>query len=311
MKIFDLKKEKCIKNTDKPLCLLLGNFDGVHEGHMSLVDFALQEGKRQNVKVAVWTFSEHPLGISGKGIKTLTDNDEKNEIFAQKGVDYVIYEDFSKVKNMCPLDFINDVLIGKFDCVSAVCGFNFKFGKNGSGNAEMLREEMEKAGRSTVVCPPVYRMDKVVSSTEIRAYLENGMTEEAAVMLGRNYSIVLPVLHGNELGRTIGIPTINQRFPENRIKPKRGIYAVKCYVGGKEYYGVANVGSRPTVNNNESDVNCETHIIGYKGWIYGENVKVCFYKRLRDERRFDDINELKTAVQNDIEQTMLYFESQK
>ncbi len=311
MKIFDLKNKKCIKNTDKPLCLLLGNFDGVHEGHLSLVDFALQEGKKHQTKVAVWTFEDHPLNIMGNGVKVLTDNDEKNEIFAQKGVDYVIYEDFSKVKNMSPLDFIKNVLIENFDCVSAVCGFNFKFGNNGSGNAELLCSEMKKAGRNAVICPPVYRMDRVVSSTEIRALLDDGMLEEAAVMLGRNYSIDLPVLHGNELGRTIGIPTINQRFPENKMKPKNGIYAVKCYVGGKEYYGVANVGSRPTVNNDENDVNCETHIIGYNGWIYGENVKVCFYKRLRGERRFDDINELKSAVENDVRQTMLYFEPQK
>lgn len=311
MKIFDLKKGKCIKNTDKPLCLLLGNFDGVHEGHASLVDVALQEGKRQNVKVAVWTFAEHPLSLMGKDLKILTDNEEKNRIFAEMGVDYVIYEDFSKVKNMCPLDFINNVLIGRFDCVAAVCGFNFKFGKNGSGNAELLCSELEKNGRNTIVCPPVYRMEKVVSSTEIRAFLEEGMLEEAAIMLGRNYSIEQPVLHGNELGRTIGIPTINQRFPENKIKPKRGIYAVKCDVGGKEYCGVANVGSRPTVNKNENDVNCETHIIGYRGWIYGDTVKVSFYKRLRDEKRFDDVNELKTAVEADIKQTMLYFENAK
>ena len=308
MKIIDLKNDKCIKKIQEPLCLLLGNFDGVHEGHTRLIDVALEEGRDLGIKVAVWTFAEHPLNVMGKGVPTLSSNEEKNSLFAEKGIDYVIYEDFAKVKNTEPADFINNILIGQFDCRAVVCGFNFKFGKNGGGKPDLLLEEMKKQNRRVAIVPPVYRMDKVVSSTEIRTYLENGDVENAAIMLGRPYSIELPVEYGNAVGRTLGLPTINQHFPKNRIKPCAGSYACKCYVGQKEYYGVANVGSRPTVNSDKSDINCETHIIGFNGWIYGEKVKVEFYKKLRDERRFDNVSELKSAIESDKEETVRYFD---
>ena len=226
MKIIVLKIGRCIKKINEPLCLLLGNFDGVHEGHSRLIEVALEEGRRFGIKVAVWTFEEHPMNVMGKMLPILTDNEEKNTLFAEKGVDYVIYEDFLKVRNTEPESFIKNVLIEKFDCRSVVCGFNFKFGKNGGGTPELLCEKMSESGRKTFIIPPVYRMDRIVSSSEIRAYLEEGKTEEAAVMLGRPYSVCLPVTHGNELGRTIGLPTINQHFPEGRIKPqKNSIYA--------------------------------------------------------------------------------------
>lgn len=309
--IFDLRNGKTIKKISEPLCLFLGNFDGVHEGHARLVDVALEEGKAQGIKVAAYTFAEHPLSFLGKGVQTLTTNEEKNEIFAALGVDYVIYEDFLKVRNVEPIDFINEILLKKYNCRAVVCGFNFKFGKAGKGTPELLESEMKKNGAKIHVVPPIYKMDKVVSSSEIRAFLENGLTEEAAILLGRPYSVKLPVLHGNEIGRTIGMPTINQRFPENRIKIKKGIYATKCTIGSKQYYGVSNVGSRPTVNDDKNDVNCETHIIGYSGWLYDKIVKVEFYKRLRDEVKFDGVSELKAAVEKDIELTKQYFETKE
>ena len=313
MKILDLKNGRILKKINEPLCLFLGNFDGVHVGHAKLVDVALEEGKKLGIKVGAWTFSDHPLNAvkCGKGILTLVDNEEKNRIFSEKNVDYIIYEDFLKVKDYSPEAFISEILIGKFDCRCAVCGFNFKFGKNGEGTPETLKKTMEEFGRYAVIVSPVLRMNKTVSSTEIRSYIENGQLEEAAVMLGRPYSINFPVVHGNQLGRTIGIPTINQRFPENHIRLKNGIYASKCYVGGKEYLGVSNIGSRPTVNSDECDINCETHIIGYDGWLYGKNVKVCFYKRLRDEVCFEDISELKEAVENDIQNVIALFGREK
>ncbi len=307
MKIVDLKNNKVVENIEKPIVLLLGNFDGVHEGHSKLVESAVDEGKRLGIKVGVWTFEKHPLCFLGNGVLTLTDNNEKNKIFAEKGIDYIIYEDFMESKDIEALDFVNNVLIEKYDCRTAVCGFNFKFGKQGKGKPEFLKEIMESKGRNAIIVLPVCKMEKVVSSTEIRGFLEKGLVEEAATMLGRPYSIELPVMRGNELGRTIGIPTINQKFPEGKMILKNGIYACKCVVEDKEYLGVANVGSRPTVNNNKNDVNCETHIIDFTGWLYGKDVRVQFYKRLRDEKRFDSLEDLKIAVLKDIEKTKEYF----
>ena len=308
LKIIDLKNKREISSINEPVCLLLGNFDGVHEGHTKLIEHTISEGKRLGVKTGAWTFDTHPLNfLTLSPVMCLTSNEEKTDIFAEKGLDYVIYEDFERVKDYSPDEFVENVLVKGFDCKSAVCGFNFSFGKNGAGDAEFLKRKMEELGRSALIVSPVYKMNKIVSSTAVRFFVENGLMEEAAELLGRPYSIKFPVLHGHKLGRKIGIPTINQTFPKNHIKPKNGIYACTCYIGDDVFLGVANVGMRPTVNDDVNDVNCETHIINYNGWLYGKNIRVCFYKRLRDEKRFNDIEELKNTVKNDIQKALDYF----
>ncbi len=308
MKIRDLKKRIDTDMPNTPLCLILGNFDGVHLGHSKLVEAALEEGKRLGVKVGAWTFAEHPMDmLSDRKNSYLTTSEEKNEIFASMGLDYVIYEDFASVRNYTPTEFVNKILIETLDCRSAVCGFNFKFGKNGKGTPEMLRDMFDEAGRNVVVVDAVCTADGVISSTAVRLAVESGQLEKANKMLGRPYSINFPVVHGKCLGRTIGVPTINQFFPIGRVRPENGIYACSCLVDGKTYMGVANVGFRPTVNDDKGDINCETHIIDYDGWLYGETVKVCFLKKLRDEQRFDGVEELKKAIEIDILSVKEYF----
>jgi len=309
MKIIDLKKMSPTVVRDKPTCLVLGNFDGVHEGHSKLIETAVEEGRKNGYITAAWTFAEHPHAFlnSEKAPMYLTTTEEKNDIFAEKGLDCAIYEDFLKVKDMSPLDFIQKVLIDEFDCKTAVCGFNFRFGKKGLGDAELLKKVMEGSGRKVLIVPPVFKMNKIVSSTAVRFLVENGLMEEAAELLGRPYSIKFPVLHGNKLGRTIGIPTINQSFPPNHIIPQKGIYACTCYIEDDIFLGVANVGTRPTVSRGGTAVNCETHIINYNGWLYGKKIRVCFYKKLRDEIKFGSVEELKAAVEKDIGTTLEYF----
>ena len=127
-------------------------------------------------------------------------------------------------------------------------------------------------------------------------------------MLGRPFFIDFPVIHGKELGRSIGVPTINQDFPEGHVIPAHGVYACKVDIGESSYAGVANVGSHPTVDKC-AKVNCETHIIGYTGWLYGEKIKVSFYKKLRDEQKFPTLDELIAQINRDIAETNDYFAS--
>lgn len=310
MKILDLKKGETVFFTDKPLILVLGNFDGVHSGHLELIRSAVEEGNRLGIKTAAWTFEEHPQNIiAGKNIvQRLTFDDEKNEIFASAGLDYAIYENFSRVRDYSPERFVKEVLIEQNNCLTAVCGFNFRFAKNGGGTPETLQALMQKYGGRAIVVPPVFRLNKIVSSTEIRAYIENGLTEEAAEMLGRPYSVNSTVLHGNRLGSKLGLPTINQSFPPDRVKPKNGIYCCTCHIDDDIFIGVTNVGSRPTVNDDSHNVNCETHIIDYNGSLYGKKIKLCFFKRLRDERKFADLDELKSAIEHDKRSAVEYFE---
>ncbi|MBR5323020.1 MAG: bifunctional riboflavin kinase/FAD synthetase [Clostridia bacterium] len=308
MKIIDLKNRIEIKKCSAPLCLILGNFDGIHLGHLKLIKKAVSEGKKLGLKIGVWTFKEHPMNtLSGKKNTFLTSNEEKNEIFAENGLDYAIYEDFDTVRGYTPEQFVEIILTQKLDCRLAVFGFNFRFGRNRTGTPEILSQLFRKSGRTVIVAEAVKTDTGIISSTSIRDAIEKGEIEKANEMLGRTYSINLPVVYGKQLGRTIGIPTINQTIPSDKVKPKNGIYASKCLIDGKAFMGVSNIGFRPTVNNDVCDINCETHIIGYEGCLYEKTVKVSFYKKLRDEQKFDGVEELKKAIEKDILSVREYF----
>ncbi len=312
MKIIDLKEGKEVHNTDAPLCLALGNFDGVHRGHRALIKMAVEEGRKNGLKTGIWTFADHPMNtLCASRVSYLTSNREKNEIFAESGLDYVIYEEFSAVRDMAPQEFAKKILVEGLDCRIAVCGFNFRFGRRGLGDAECLQRLMTDMGRRAITLPPVTVNGKAVSSTAIRQLIEEGDTEGAAELLGRPYSVTLPVIYGKQLGRTLGLPTINQRLEGDRVTPKKGVYVSVCHIDGKRLPAVSNIGCRPTVNDNGNDVNCETHIIGYEGSLYGQCVKVSFYSKLRDEVRFCGVEELKKAVENDVLAAEKYFFERK
>ncbi|MBO5670619.1 MAG: riboflavin biosynthesis protein RibF [Clostridia bacterium] len=290
---------------DRPLSVALGNFDGVHTGHRRLLSAAVEAAKQTGDCVpAVWTF--HSLVKEGPPIPCLTDRQEKLRQFAAAGIRYAIFEDFDAVRHMKPMEFVSDYLLRKLGCAAAVCGFNFRFGYGGAGDADQLRELLSAARVPVTVIPPVMNGTGIVSSTRIRRAVAEGDMDTARVLLGRYFSICFPVLHGKELGRTIGLPTINQDFPEGHIIPRGGIYACICHVGDRRYAGVSNVGMRPSVPG-DGHVNCETHIIDYSGILYGKSIRVEFCCRLRDEKKFDSIEELRQAIEDDVCRTRAYF----
>ena len=310
MRIIDLKTGTEANRINRPLCLFLGNFDGVHTGHTALGERAKSEGRRNMLAVGAWSFEKHPMDYIGEAyVPKLTSVDEKCSLFAKMGIDYMICEDFTRVKDYSPEEFVSRVLVSELDCKIAVCGFNFRFGKNGLGDADRLKKLMENEGRTSITLPPVSVNGVTVSSSEIRFLLEEGRTDEANRLLGRPYSLTAEVVHGKSIGRELGFPTANQLFPREKVRLKNGIYAVICVIDGVEYDGVANVGCRPTVNEDENDVNCETHIIGYRGELYGKNLEVRFLKRLRGEMRFSSIDELKSQIEKDVEEARVFLAS--
>lgn len=309
MIFIDLKTKIEVSEPDGPLAVALGYFDGVHIGHAELISVLKQEAEKMSIKTAVWTFAQ-PLTNTVSFVKKaplLTTVEEKLAIFAELGLDYAIFVDFSSVRNLSPEDFVSLMLRKRCRCDIAVCGFNFRFGAGASGDAEQLLSLMNNAGGYAKVVPPVTRGKRIVSSSAIREFIENGDMENAAELLGRPFSIYFPVVRGNMFGRKIGIPTINQNFPPHHIIPRPGVYCCTCDLDGSIFLGVANIGFRPTVNSDVLAINCETHIINYSGWLYGKKTKVSFYHRLRDEVRFPDLDSLKTAVKKDIENTIDYF----
>ena len=293
---------------DRPLSIALGNFDGVHIGHRKLLRAAADAAGAAGCASAVWTFTS--LVKSDASVPSLTTQEEKRLQFAREGIDYAIFEDFSAVRSMGAVEFTEEYLLRRLRAAAVVCGFNFHFGQGGTGDAALLRNILAGYGVPLTVIEPVHACGGIVSSTRIRNAITDGDMESAAEMLGRPFSVFLPVLHGNELGRTIGLPTINQDFPVGHIVPARGIYACLCHIGEDIYPGVANIGVRPSVPG-DGHINCETHIIGYNGDLYEKNVRVEFFRRLRDERKFPSLAALQSAIRGDIAAAREYFASRQ
>jgi len=305
--IIDLNTgEKILGRTSSVLCL--GNFDGVHLGHAELIKNTVdlknklsQKGK--NILGGAWCFRQPPAELLfGEKHICLTTLEEKLNLFAKMGLDIAVLGDFSYLRNMPYSDFAEKVLKNGLGCEAAVCGFNFKFGKGGEGTASDLFAAL---GNDCRVVSPVTVDGTTVSSSMIRKHLSEGDVESANKMLGRPYFSELTVVKGKMLGRQWGLPTINQFFGNEKFVPKKGVYATTTEVYGKTYMSVTNVGTNPTVG--DVGVRCETHIIDFDGDLYGEKIKVNFYKFLRGEQKFNSVSELTHAIRQNVIEAKQYF----
>lgn len=298
-----------IESPSASTVLCLGSFDGVHIGHRTLAKETVRRKnelseKYSELKSGAWFFERAPLEIiTGKAQPHITDFEQKLALFAELGLDYAFVYGYEEIGVYSPEKFVSDVLKKECRCIFAVCGYNFKFGKGAAGDAALLLRLMD--GNAAII-------DKVsldgqnVSSSEIRKLIADGDMELANALLGRNHFICNEVVHGKHLGRRLGIPTINQKIPDGFATPQKGIYISRALIDGKYYDSVSNVGFRPSVEDT-AFMNCETHIIGFDGDLYGQKIKVEFLKRLRDEKKFDNIDGLRAQILTDIEQTKEYF----
>ncbi len=308
MTVIDLKtgKETALPAGARVSCAL-GNFDGVHMGHRELLTAAAKKEYGANTS-AVWTFRVHPQIFLGRAkVKILTSLEQKLALFREAGIEYAILEDFGAVADLSPEEFAKGLLIENLSVCHAVCGFNYSFGKKAAGTPAMLAAYFAESGKNVTVIPPCKIEGDTVSSSLVREKIERGDIEHAERLLGHPFSICLPVVGGRHLGRTFGIPTINQIFPENHVLPRFGVYAARCHIEGKTYIGISNVGTRPTIDENETQANCETHILSYSGDLYGKKIRVDFCKFIRDERKFASLGELTEEIQKNISEIREYF----
>lgn len=286
----------------------IGNFDGVHIGHRCLIETLTEISEKKKMKSIVFTFAENPKNIlTGGEVKYLTGTEDKMRFLSEFGAENIYFADFSELCGLTPEEFTENILVKKFNADTVVCGFDFRFGKGRSGNAEGLKELLGKHGTDCVIVAPVFYEGNPVSSTVIRKLIGEGDAEGAEKLLGRPYSFKLPVIHGRQIGRSLGFPTINQVFPEYRIVPSYGVYAVICEHNGIEYMGIANIGIRPTVSKNEDRPVCETHLFNFNGNLYDHTVSVKLKKKLRQEIRFSSLEELKEQINKDIKTAKAYF----
>ena len=289
-----------------PAVLCLGNFDGVHIAHATL----LRAGQALANRLQTEHAGAEPIlcGVfcffRPSGDYFLKENTHpthlttlKDRIMALRelGADLVWLCDFPTVRDLAPADFAR-LLKTNCGCAGIVCGYNHRFGKNAQGTPALL-EAVFGAGRVEVV-PALHLEGAPVSSSRIRACLQRGDMETATKLLGHPYALESKVLHGKALGHTWGFPTANQNFPADRLIPALGVYAVRCHTPQGIFPGVANIGLRPSVEQ-PGRVNCETHIIGFDGNLYGARIKVEFLKFLRPEQKFDSVDALTAAIRRD------------
>lgn len=271
--------------------LMLGTFDGVHIGHKRVLQI---DGDYNKIAV---TFAKSPKAVMSGKNEAITTLADKCRILKNAGADEVHPLDFSLVRNIRALDFLN-YLYKEYKPSLISCGFNYRFGKNGEGDHSLLADFCENNGIELRCVPPVKREEVVVSSTLIRNFLRNGEIEKANELLSEPFSFEAVVRHGEQRGRTIGFPTVNQEYPNELVKIKFGVYAVKVLIDGKEYSGIADIGHRPTYPTDE--VISETFIKDFSGDLYNKKLKIIPMRFLRGEMKFQSIEELKNQIAEDL-----------
>lgn len=272
----------------------LGFFDGVHIGHRSVIAAAVSAAAAEGLVPGVFTF-RLPLSSRLKGGRLQTEED-KHRVMEDLGARVYLEPPFEEVCGQSPEEFVELVLQRALNAKAVFCGDNFTFGKKAAGNVDTLRALCEARGIRAVQVEMARWQGEKVSSSRIRAALEAGDMPAANAMLGRPYTIDFEVRHGRGLGRTLDMPTINQVFPAGFQLPRQGVYATRALVEGRWLPSVTGLGSRPTVNDDASDVTCETFIPGFSGQVYGQRVPVAFLRYLDAPHRFENTDRLRAAV---------------
>ena len=291
---------------EKGTAVALGYFDGIHIGHRAVLNKALSEAQEKDLVPVVMLFDIHPRKlVSGNVPPMLMSEAQKREALLEMGFKVVDFN-FRESVNLSPEEFAETILLKELGAKFVSCGYDYRYGKGGKGNAETLRETLGKKGVEVFTVPAVDLKGEVVSSTKIRQLISEGEVEKGNRMLGKEFSYHILVEKGDGIGHTIGTPTINQYFPEDFIVPKYGVYASRVKVEGKFYPSVTNVGIRPTVGG--TSLRSETCIFDFSGDLYGKKVEVFLIKYIRGEKKFSSVEELKKAIGNDIENARKIYE---
>ena len=291
MRIYGLGKDIIPK---KPRAIALGLFDGMHLGHRALLESTARAAEEKNLGFAVFTFSSE--GKIKSGTARLERTEDKLSKMEELGVGEVFVAEFSDIANLTPEQFVRQILVSELDCRLGAVGYNFRFGKGASGDAELFSTLLKASGGEALVLGEVSLLGEAVSSTRIRRALSRGEPSEAFALLGEPYSVEALVERGLGLGKSFGFPTVNTPLDFD-CPLKRGVYRTVVELGGRLYTGVTNVGLCPTVG--ERELHAETFIVDFSGEIYGEKIKTYFLEYLREEKKFDNVSALSEQIRID------------
>jgi len=292
--------------------LTIGVFDGVHLGHRKVLDRLKKIAQEKNGESVVLTLWPHPRIVLDKdsdSLRLLNNIEEKKHLLSKTGIEHLVIIPFTKeFANLSACEFIEQYLVKKIGVKHLVVGYNHQFGKDRKAGFEFLNECAQKFGFSIEKLDVKLVDNDKVSSTKIRGFLTSGYLHLANNYLGYEYFISGNVVEGNQIGRKIGFPTANIKIPEPyKQVPRDGVYAVRVNLSGDSYYGMLNIGSRPTIEQTLRSKNIEVHILDFDQKIYNQMITVHFVKRIRDEKRFNGLDELKDQLKKDKEETKALF----
>ncbi len=298
MKIHNSINSLKIKNP----VLTVGTFDGVHLGHKKILKKLVQNAKEIGGEAVVFTLHPHPRKVlfpETNNLFFLNTIEEKAKLLEEIGVKHFIVYPFTKdFANLSSCNFIEEILFNQLQIKQLIVGYDHHFGKDKQGNFEALKKCCAKFNIEIFKVGAFEQDGITISSTKIRNELLTGDIELANKYLNYNYSLSGKVVSGNKIGRKIGFPTANIEFEKDKVLPKKGVYAVKVFVANKEYKGMLNIGTRPTINISNKK-NIEVHIFDFHEDIYGTEVKISFFKYIRNEIKFKNIEDLKIQLIKD------------
>ena len=283
-------------------------FDGVHLGHQALLRQAAEAANKLDARAVAFTFTDAPGKLLHQPVTSLSTPDQRTAWLREAGADRVDMVDFTQAfADLSPEGFVG-YLQDRYDIAAQAAGFNYTFGKYGAGTADTLRELGEKHGFKVLIAEPVLVDGEPVSSTRIRALVNEGRMEDAGALLGRPYTLSGPVVSARHIGHTLGYPTANVETG-GQLLPPDGVYAALAMVDGDAYPAVTNVGKNPTVAGKRRTV--ETYILDESLSLYGQNLSVAFLSRLREERTFPTLDALSEQIGRDVAAAKKLFISKK
>ena len=287
----------------------LGKFDGLHRGHQKLIH-RIQKKRSRNCRTVVFTFDVPPRSYMLKTPpKFLLTYEERRELSEERGIDILAECPFTEeLMHMEPEDFVKEYLVERLHAAYLAVGPDFCFGHNRKGNPELLQKLGEQYGFQVEIVEKEKDGARDISSTYVREELEKGNMEKVNELLGYPYVTRGEIVHGRQLGRTIGVPTANLIPHEIKKLPPNGVYITKSFIDGKLFEGITNVGYKPTVRENFLGV--ETYLFCCNEDLYGQEAEVRFYKFLRPEVKFDSLEELKKQLNHDVEMARMFFEEE-
>lgn len=277
----------------------LGKFDGVHLGHRLLMEKVLA-GKKTGLVPTVFTFDQFPSQfLLHKKMTSILLEEEKEELLEELGVSrYVLFPFHEKTASMEPEQFVEEILVKTMKVKQLYVGTDFRFGKDRRGNVVLLERLAKEFGFAFEAVEKRMYHGEEISSSRIRECICNGQMESVTAMLGMPYQLTGEIIHGKSLGHTIGVPTINQLLPEGKILPKLGVYCAEAVVDGKTYHGIANMGRKPTVQE-DGAYGLETHLFHCSENLYGKKVTTKLLHFVRPEQKFSSVRDLKFQLEQD------------